>query len=71
MKELDGSGECMMKSTNKELAKQKIREILDRAPKCPKCGAEMSRYPYYDEHYEYNICESCGYTVRKERVGVR
>ena len=57
--------------TNKELAKQKIREILDRPPKCPKCGGDLPRYPFYDERYEYYNCPNCDYVKKIKQYGVR
>ena len=46
----------------------KIKEILDSNPHCPKCGAEMSKYPFYDEWYEYYPCPKCDYMKMVRRV---
>ena len=53
--------------TNKELAKQKIREILDKGPVCKVCGAELPRYSFYSDEYEWRTCPKCKTTFKKRR----
>ena len=35
-----------------KIARERIRRILDSAPICKVCGAELPRYSYYSDEYE-------------------
>lgn len=59
------------KSARQLFAKEQIDKILNKNPLCPKCGAELPRYPCYDEYYEIRTCPDCGKVYRKKRVGVK
>ena len=50
---------------------KKMREILAAAPKCKVCGADLPRYSFYSELYEWRTCPDCKTTFKKRRVGVR
>ena len=49
---------------------RKIRRVFGKK-QCPECGAEMSKYPFYDECYEYYDCPNCDYVKRVKRFGVK
>ena len=36
-------------------------------PHCKNCGAELSKYWYYDENYQFIRCEKCGELNRRKR----
>ena len=46
----------------------KALEKLLSPPKCPECGNDMPKYPYYSEMFEYRTCEHCGHTIQTERI---
>ena len=54
-----------------KIARERIRRILDSAPICKVCGAELPRYSYYSAEYEWRTCPKCKTTFKKKRVGVR
>lgn len=45
-----------------DISAEKIVEILIDAltPRCKKCGAKLSPYPFYTEGYEVRWCKKCG-----------
>ena len=49
---------------------RKIRRVFGKK-QCPECGADLPKYPYYDEYYEIRTCPDCGKVYRKKRVGVK
>lgn len=69
---IGGSARCG-KTERQRLARERIKKILDDGFKvrCPKCGADLPKYPYYDEYYEIRTCPDCGKVYRKKRVGVK
>lgn len=69
---IGGSARCG-KTERQRLARERIKKILDDGFKvrCPKCGADLPRYPFYDEYYEIRTCPDCGKVYRKKRVGVK
>jgi tRNA(Ile2) C34 agmatinyltransferase TiaS len=46
--------------------KEIVEMIIDRiTPRCPRCNAIMSSYPFYDEWGAYGQCPKCQKWVRK------
>ena len=64
---IGGSARCG-KTERQRLARERIKKILDDGFKvrCPKCGADLPKYPYYEEYYEIRTCPDCGEVYRKK-----
>lgn len=49
-----------------------LEKIRNYTPKCPECGAELPRYPYYmsnshGDAIEVWICDKCGKYLERGR----
>lgn len=65
-KSVFGSVDCTDNLTNED--KQKILEGAFNSlfnPKCPKCGANLPRYPFYGYNGKFRVCYKCNTMVKE------